>query len=1067
MKKKSFKTILLISLSIVMLLSTVLPAFAEDAVVLIGDEINNEESEDLTISDEGPDKGPALRGEGPYMIGSTSYATLQEAINTADASAETIIKVLGDTKETADVITIDDKKITLISEGNHTISGLYYNESKKTNYIEVKNGGSLTLGSGNTSNVLTLKGIHVFINDCNLVFQDGVEMLSNENTQLALSASMLHVKGTNATAKFTGGVIKNTNTNDKNKFFTSHGVTISGGAQVSEISGGEYLGHQWNAFTLKGTGTKVEKITGGKFENSKYSGLSTSGFWLQEDAQIGEITGGEFISHRYAGLSLKTGAHIDKISGGIFSNELDVIGNMNNKDFCSGISLDTNTSIDEISGGKFSGRNGLLAVSSNKNKKTVIKKITGGIFATKDGGSFEPFAGIYLSQNTEIGEISNVDTYGKVCGLMNYGHINKIRSGRFEGEDTGLNNKEVSFYNFDGVGEIDNIEGGEFIVKNPENYALTSKGTIKEIKNGVFWGGIINKNSKNNIKLESPLNIDQAMIGKGRYYHNDAGDKRFYAGLFELPKYTTKEGDKYEYVPSNYRRNYGVWESGKAGFFKNTKDTSLNKEEYFFWSGSPVAYFDTVNKKAAYSFTNNDYFKDYDRKEERIYGLYPEYTNDGLKKVDLINHDPASYMMAYLRKRPVLRFDANLKKDIKYIGSMPKDQHIMPFAWDSAANTIKYDDQGGHWEQVFLVPKEPGITIEGANPPKFLGWNTMPDGTGRNLKLDCFYAMPVEDVTLYAMWDIPTPPPAPKPTEPSTVILTLDENHRSGEITNIEVEEGDLIEPHLYIPRRRGYIFRGWSYDRKHLDEVKPGDRIYTYTTLYAIWKRVEEEREEEPIEIKGDDHKTYIFGYPNGTVRPNGSITRAEAAAMLARLLNIEAIGSAAKPQFTDTESSWYNKAINAVVFRGIMKGYPDGRFRPNAPITRAEFTQMISTIDNKPYGVAPFADVQGHWAERAIGSEYQAKRITGYPDGLFRPDANITRAEAAVILNKIFERKYDNLSLLKCKNPQMIKRFTDLDESFWGWNDMVEATNSHEFIRRYKDQIITKLEEDWLLIK
>ena len=309
--------------------------------------------------------------------------------------------------------------------------------------------------------------------------------------------------------------------------------------------------------------------------------------------------------------------------------------------------------------------------------------------------------------------------------------------------------------------------------------------------------------------------------------------------------------------------------------------------------------------------------------------------------------------------------------------------------------------------------------------------------------------------------------PTPKPTEPSTVILTLDENHRGGEITNIEVEEGDLIEPHLYIPRRRGYIFKGWSYDQKHLDEVKPGDRIYTDTILYAIWKRAEEERVEEPEEIKGEDHKAYIFGYPDGSVRPNGSITRAEAAAMLARLLNIEAIGSAAKPQFSDTESSWYNKAINAVVFRGIMKGYPDGRFRPNAPITRAEFTQMISTIDNKPYGVAPFADVPGHWAERAIGSEYQAKRITGYPDGLFRPDANITRAEAAVILNKIFERKYDNLSLLKCKNPQMIKRFTDLDESFWGWNDMVEATNTHEYVRRYKEDVLKRVEEDWLLIK
>ena len=362
-----------------------------------------------------------------------------------------------------------------------------------------------------------------------------------------------------------------------------------------------------------------------------------------------------------------------------------------------------------------------------------------------------------------------------------------------------------------------------------------------------------------------------------------------------------------------------------------------------------------------------------------------------------------------------------------------------------------YDDDGFIKNHTVKIKELKDTNISNGSK-KFLYWSTEPDGKGLKFQPGKEHTLK-GNLYLYAIWE----------NVQDTVRLTLDENHRGGEITNIEVEEGDLIEPHLYIPRRRGYIFRGWSYDQKHLDEVKPVDRIYTDTILYAIWKKAEIEREEEPIEIKGEDHKTYIFGYPDGSVRPNGSITRAEAAAMLSRLLNIEAIGSAAKPNFTDTESSWYNKAINAVVFRGIMKGYPDGRFRPNAPITRAEFTQMISTIDNKPYGTAPFADVPGHWAERAIGSEYQAKRITGYPDGLFRPDANITRAEAAVILNKIFERKYDAASLLKCKNPQMIKRFTDLNESFWGWNDMVEATNTHEYVRREKN----KLPEDWLLIK
>lgn len=298
------------------------------------------------------------------------------------------------------------------------------------------------------------------------------------------------------------------------------------------------------------------------------------------------------------------------------------------------------------------------------------------------------------------------------------------------------------------------------------------------------------------------------------------------------------------------------------------------------------------------------------------------------------------------------------------------------------------------------------------------------------------------------------------------ITLTLDENYRNGKITDYEVLEGDLIENYLYIPRRRGYIFKGWSYDSRRLEEVRPGDRIYYPTTLYAIWskQKPKDDEEVEPIDTRAvNEHKAYMFGYTDGTVRPNGYITRAEAAALVTRLLGLDTFASAAEPAFTDTPSSWYNKAINAAVARGIMKGYPDKSFRPNAPITRAEFTQMISTIDNKPYGVAPFADVVGHWAERPIGSEYQAGRIKGYPDGTFRPNAFITRAEAVVILNKIFERNYDAMSAMNAKNKEYIKRFIDLTPSFWGFNDMVEATNTHLFKRRVKGEIA----EDWVEVK
>ena len=307
-----------------------------------------------------------------------------------------------------------------------------------------------------------------------------------------------------------------------------------------------------------------------------------------------------------------------------------------------------------------------------------------------------------------------------------------------------------------------------------------------------------------------------------------------------------------------------------------------------------------------------------------------------------------------------------------------------------------------------------------------------------------------------------------KVTPPSYnyLTLTLDENYRGGEITNHDVYYGDLIEHYLYVPRRRGYVFEGWSYNSRRLDEVRPGDRIEYSTILYAIWskQKPKDDEEVEPIDTREvGEHKAYMFGYTDGTVRPNGYITRAEAAALVTRLLGLDTFASAAEPAFTDTPSSWYNKAINAAVQRGIMKGYPDKSFRPNAPITRAEFTQMISTIDNKPYGVAPFADVVGHWAERPIGSEYQAGRIKGYPDGTFRPNAFITRAEAVVILNKIFERNYDAMSAMNAKNKEYIKRFIDLAPSFWGFNDMVEATNTHLFKRRVKGAV----QEDWTEVK
>ena len=205
--------------------------------------------------------------------------------------------------------------------------------------------------------------------------------------------------------------------------------------------------------------------------------------------------------------------------------------------------------------------------------------------------------------------------------------------------------------------------------------------------------------------------------------------------------------------------------------------------------------------------------------------------------------------------------------------------------------------------------------------------------------------------------------------------------------------------------------------------------------------------------------HKLYIYGYEDSTFRPEGNMTRAEAAAMLARLQGLD-LSNSARPNFIDVRSGWYNAAINAVVNAGYMKGYPDGTFRPNGKITRAEFAQMIKAIDKANTGMAPFADAKGHWAEAAINQAYANERITGYPDGTFRPNNHITRAEAVTVFNKLYDRCVGEPGLADVKGR--LVEFNDINHSHWAYFQVVESSNTHEFYRTEKG----KVDETWVRV-
>ena len=190
-----------------------------------------------------------------------------------------------------------------------------------------------------------------------------------------------------------------------------------------------------------------------------------------------------------------------------------------------------------------------------------------------------------------------------------------------------------------------------------------------------------------------------------------------------------------------------------------------------------------------------------------------------------------------------------------------------------------------------------------------------------------------------------------------------------------------------------------------------------------------------------------YIKGYPDGTFKPQANVTRAEAAQMFATLLNGGTnFGTSGATKFSDASDDWYSKAINYVVGKGLISGYPNGTFKPNESITRAEFAQMISGyIKNEKAGSSDFKDVKDHWAKDAIDKLNGNKNVTGYPDGSFKPNAKITRAEAVTILNSVFNRN-TNKNSLNNVNTSSLNKFSDVKEGFWAYYNILDAANTHD---------------------
>ena len=225
---------------------------------------------------------------------------------------------------------------------------------------------------------------------------------------------------------------------------------------------------------------------------------------------------------------------------------------------------------------------------------------------------------------------------------------------------------------------------------------------------------------------------------------------------------------------------------------------------------------------------------------------------------------------------------------------------------------------------------------------------------------------------------------------------------------------------------------------------------------------------DDDALGLNTTDHFAYIVGYGNGEVRPQNNITRAEVATIFFRLLtdDVRDENLTKTNRYSDVAATaWYNTAVSTLSSMGIITGYPDGTFRPNAAITRAEFAAIAARFDNDgDKTAAKFSDIATHWAKDEISIAYNNGWITGYPDGTFGPQRDITRAETMTLVNRVLNRQPETEDDLL---PNMTVWTDNANPKAWYYLAVQEATNSHyyEFKTNSQYEKWTELREtrDW----
>lgn len=251
-------------------------------------------------------------------------------------------------------------------------------------------------------------------------------------------------------------------------------------------------------------------------------------------------------------------------------------------------------------------------------------------------------------------------------------------------------------------------------------------------------------------------------------------------------------------------------------------------------------------------------------------------------------------------------------------------------------------------------------------------------------------------------------------------------------------------------PVNGGYIFDGWYTDKTFRHRYDFSTPLTEDITIYAKWFLIVlpgvTVKKNTP-KLNTADHFAYVQGYPDGTVKPAGNITRAETAAILFRLMDDASRKTyySTKSGFRDVASgSWYNTYVATLNNAGVITDSSNGCFRPNEAITRAELAAMLAKFSETTGAANYFNDVSAkYWAANAIAICAKLGWINGYPDGTFRPDKNVTRAELMAMINRATGRAPKSADAFL---PGM-KTWIDNTSDKWYYLDVQEATNSHSY--------------------